>query len=628
VGRRLALLVATYEYEDESFGQLTSPAHDAEALADVLRDPKIADFEVTTLINAAHHTVGEAIGNLYRDCRHDDLTVLYFTGHGVKDDAGRLYMATCNTRRDNLMFTSLPAEQIDQAMDNCSSRQKVLILDCCYSGAFPAGRTAKDDAAVHALERFQGKGRVVLTASDATQYAFEGDRVRGHAARSVFTRHLVAGLRDGSADLDGDGDITLDELYGYVHAHVIDEAPAQRPKKQDDIEGRLVIAQNLNWALPPYLSNALRSPLHTDRLGAVEGLDHLYRIGNSVVRDRVIDELTHLADDDSKKVSAKAQRSLDVLHPNELASDLPTVTEAGTVLDVVGRTRRGALAAGSYQVGHQELFVVTHDGHLCHRWNFLEEPFGPRSSSSWSEWSSLDAPEPVSRVACSSLTTGHIEVFAITQDGGLLHRWYEDRRWSQWLVLATPGHVAALATGAHSDGYQDLFVTLRDGRVFARHFPDLERRDWSNWEEWSAPDRMRALAWSTIGPGHRELFAVSHNGELFHRWRDPDNTWSDWYDMPAPGARVQAIAAGSRGHGYQDLFVTLQDGSVHHRHFSRAEHWRDWQAIETYIPVVALASSSLGNGHIELFATIDQGSFIHRWYWPVDDWTGWADHWP
>ncbi|OLF19223.1 caspase, EACC1-associated type [Actinophytocola xanthii] len=306
MGRRLALLIATYEYLDPGLRRLTSPPHDAEALAEVLADPDIAGFEVDTLVNEPHHRVGEAIGELYRDCRRDDLVLLYFTGHGLKDDGGRLYLAMTNTRRDSLLFTALPAEQIDQAMSGCASRRQVLILDCCYSGAFPAGRLPKADPEVHALERFQGRGRTVLTASDSTQYSFEGNTPHGEAAQSVFTRHLVAGLRDGSADLDGDGDITLDELYGYVHERVVEEMPRQRPKRQDNVEGRTVIARNVNWTLPAYLSNALRSPIAADRLAALEGLDHLLRIGNESVRTRVREAIATLAEDDSKQVSSAA----------------------------------------------------------------------------------------------------------------------------------------------------------------------------------------------------------------------------------------------------------------------------------------------------------------------------------
>jgi WD40 repeat protein len=90
----------------------------------------------------------------------------------------------------------------------------------------------------------------VLTSSDSTQYSFEGDQLDGEAVQSVFTRHLVAGLRDGSADLDRDGEITLDELYSYVHDRVVAEIPRQRPRKQDEVKGRLVIARNINWTPP------------------------------------------------------------------------------------------------------------------------------------------------------------------------------------------------------------------------------------------------------------------------------------------------------------------------------------------------------------------------------------------
>lgn len=335
MGRRLALLIATYEYEDTGLRRLTSPAHDAEALAAVLRDPSIAGFEVTMLINEPHHRVGEAIGDFYRDRRRDDLTLLYFTGHGLKDDDGRLYLAMTNTLRDNLLFTALSAEQVDQAMERCVSRQKVLVLDCCYSGAFPAGRIAKGDTMVHALERFQGRGRTVLTASDSTQYSFEGGQPHGQAEQSVFTRYLVAGLRDGSADLDGDGDITLDELYSYVHDRVVEEMPQQRPKKQDNVEGRTVIARNINWTLPAYLRNAISSPIATDRLAALDGLAHLYRIGNDVVRRDVQKEIRRLADDDSRQVSAAATT---LLHAGLPQRPEPPSSPPGHPADQLSRT--------------------------------------------------------------------------------------------------------------------------------------------------------------------------------------------------------------------------------------------------------------------------------------------------
>ena len=270
-GRR-ALIVATYEYADAGLRRLAAPEHDAESLATVLEDPQIADFDVTTLVNQPHHVVGEAIADFYSDARRDDLTLLYFTGHGLKDDEGRLYLAMTNTRRSALMFTAISGAQLNDAMDASPSRRKVLVLDCCYSGAFPAGRTAKADEGVQTLERFQGKGRAVLTASDATQYAFEGDDLQGSGTQSVFTRYLVEAIRSGEADLDEDGDIALDELYSYVYEQVVAEMPQQRPKKQEDVDGRILIARNVHWTLPAHLRHAIESPIAAQRLGAVEGL--------------------------------------------------------------------------------------------------------------------------------------------------------------------------------------------------------------------------------------------------------------------------------------------------------------------------------------------------------------------
>jgi len=266
--------------------------------------------------------VGRAIGEFYRNRRRDDLTLLYFTGHGVKDDNGRLYLAMTDTERDSLLFTALSADQVNDAIDSCSSRQKILVLDCCYSGAFPASRISKADPEVHTLERFQGKGRVVLTASDSTQYSFEGNEISGAGTRSVFTRFLVEGLTTGKADLDSDGDITLDELYSYVHDRVVEEMLQQRPKKQENVEGRIVIARNIHWSLPAYLLHAMASPITRDRLAALDGLAHLHRIGNDLVRTVVIDHVRRLVDDDSKAVSAVAAKLITTLNTEEAQREL------------------------------------------------------------------------------------------------------------------------------------------------------------------------------------------------------------------------------------------------------------------------------------------------------------------
>jgi len=62
---RLALIIANSEFDAPKLSRLRTPGRDAEALADVLRDPAIGGFEVTLL---ADETERGRVSILIRDC--------------------------------------------------------------------------------------------------------------------------------------------------------------------------------------------------------------------------------------------------------------------------------------------------------------------------------------------------------------------------------------------------------------------------------------------------------------------------------------------------------------------------------------------------------------------------------
>jgi uncharacterized caspase-like protein len=281
--QRFALIIASYEYQDPDLRKLVASAQDAAALARVLSDPSIGAFDVQKLLNQPAYRVNEAIEAFFADRKRDDLLLLYFSGHGVKDEDGQLYFATSNTRCRLLGSTAVWANFVNRAMRRSGSRQQVLLLDCCYSGAFARGMVAKADMNVGTKERFEGRGRVVLTASDAMQYAFEGSEVKGEGVQSIFTRTLIHGLETGEADLNQDGLVSLDELYDYVHDRITDETPHQRPGKWDfDVQGKIIIAHNpmppsLESKLPGWIVEVLTSSSYSARLAAVGELAQLSR---------------------------------------------------------------------------------------------------------------------------------------------------------------------------------------------------------------------------------------------------------------------------------------------------------------------------------------------------------------
>jgi tetratricopeptide (TPR) repeat protein len=325
MARKLALIIGNSQYEDAGLAKLAAPDADARALAEVLQSPVIGGFdEVTPLLNQGLATVRKAIARFF-DARHrDDLLVLYFSGHGIRDEHGHLYLAVRDTERAVLAGTAIEASYVTTRMDRSASKRLVLVLDCCHSGAFGHGTKSAAGATVGTATAFEGtgRGRVVLTATDSTQYAWEGDQVIGDVENSLFTHYLIEGMRSGAADRDGDGQITIDELYDYAYDHVLSDTPKQTPGKWAfGQQGEIVIARNpgVNVAtLPPEIEESLRSTLPSVRFQVLPELYATVR-GRHEGRCRAARAaLTRLAQDDSRKVASGAAMYLQALERGEV----------------------------------------------------------------------------------------------------------------------------------------------------------------------------------------------------------------------------------------------------------------------------------------------------------------------
>ena len=279
-GRRSALVIANDSYQDPGLQRLRAPVRDADALARVLGDPAIGNFEVQLKLNLSESQVRRQVAAFFSDRRLDDLLLLHFSCHGVKDADGQLYFAAADTELPALEATGVPSEFVNRQMTKCRSRRILLLLDCCYSGAFARGMTARADKGVDVRDQLGGHGRAVITASSSMEYAFEGDALTElEEAPSVFTSAVVRGLETGDADGNRDGYITVEELYQYVYDEVRNATPNQRPRLWTfDLEDRLVIARAARARpaeLPGDIQEALQSQFQGARAEAVSELARL-----------------------------------------------------------------------------------------------------------------------------------------------------------------------------------------------------------------------------------------------------------------------------------------------------------------------------------------------------------------
>ncbi len=138
----------------------------------------------------------EAIETLFSG--ESDMVLLYFSGHGyIKSTGG--YLVTTDARKFD---EGVSMDEVLKLANDSKAKNKVIILDCCHSGAMGTPSLSGSNTAQ------LSEGLSVLTASRDSEYAFETN------GSGVFTSLVVDALKGGAADIRGN--ITPSSLYAYV----------------------------------------------------------------------------------------------------------------------------------------------------------------------------------------------------------------------------------------------------------------------------------------------------------------------------------------------------------------------------------------------------------------------------
>ncbi len=225
---KFALLIGVSDYA-EGLSALPAATQDAAALQRVLQSPELGQFDdVQLLLDPTRDQMATKVEVWLSERQSEDLVLLFFSGHGVKDEHTELYFAAGNTQKAQnrlVRSTAFAARNLNDYLRDCRSKQQVVVLDCCFSGAF-GNFQPRDDGEVGLQSQLAAEGRVVLTSTSAVDYAFEEKA----ADLSVYTRYLIEGIEKGTADLNRDGVITVDELHEFASRKVKETAPAMSPE--------------------------------------------------------------------------------------------------------------------------------------------------------------------------------------------------------------------------------------------------------------------------------------------------------------------------------------------------------------------------------------------------------------
>ncbi len=227
-GRNLLFVIGIDQYRE--WLQLKNAVSDARGIQEVFMEafgfvPALDPLydEVATRDN-----IKDRLDELRKKLEPDDNLIIFFAGHGETrvDTVGDRVVRTGfiipvdgEALSQKRWSSYISIQEFMSEVARLPARHVTLILDACHSGIaldddaeqFRGNESAPPAAMVNAVSRR------VITSARGDQLANDKGPVGGH---SLFTGMLVQGMKNGIADLDGNGFITSAEIGLYLQQSV------------------------------------------------------------------------------------------------------------------------------------------------------------------------------------------------------------------------------------------------------------------------------------------------------------------------------------------------------------------------------------------------------------------------
>lgn len=242
---RALLIGQTYE-DSPVIPTLKGPKTDVRSVRSCLALYAGTPYQVVTRLDLTAEGIKSAIRESFGGAKPQDVSLLYYSGHGVMSDEPQEQGALLGTD-----VQPVTADELRGVLDEIPGR-KIVIVDACYSGNLISPETASiamDGAApkMSAAEfadsfaaAFGRKSRAnlaadsyfVITAAAADEESYEVYYASMDQSFGAFTTLLVEGCGYDAigkktvkkhADGNKSGDISIQEAYAYVYPQLVSQ---------------------------------------------------------------------------------------------------------------------------------------------------------------------------------------------------------------------------------------------------------------------------------------------------------------------------------------------------------------------------------------------------------------------
>lgn len=294
--RSYAILIGTSTYRAQELEDLPTVDNNILALARTLTHPSLGSLASDHCIVLQNPL---ELRSVYRRLRRyaalaEDTLVVYFAGHGRIGLRNELYLALTDTDTAELPVSALPLELLRDALAESPAANRVLILDCCFSGRAIPDLSGTDDAIVDQVD-IEGTYTLTATSANAVALAPVG------AEYTAFTGELLGILEDG---ITGGPELLT---FGTLFPRLLQTMTARRlpaPKQRGiGTADRLALTRNPAYVQPQATSQAkglrrkttTRLPENLEILLSDEPVLDVYSYGPWRVPDGLYEEMRQRA---------------------------------------------------------------------------------------------------------------------------------------------------------------------------------------------------------------------------------------------------------------------------------------------------------------------------------------------
>ena len=227
--------------------------NDALDVREVLIDPRHCGYHpgnVAVLLDAEATREGILAGlaGVAARAGPGSAVLVYISAHGGRVASGPgageylLPVDAAEFSDEGLARTAISGAEFSSALQAIPARTVLVVFDSCHSAGIGAVKGAAVGQVLEGLpERYYerlaaGRGRAILASSRETEFSY----VTKGARNSLFTQHLLAGLKGGIPAEDGL--IRVFDLFEYVQPRVTGDHRDQHPVFKAELEDNFAVA--------------------------------------------------------------------------------------------------------------------------------------------------------------------------------------------------------------------------------------------------------------------------------------------------------------------------------------------------------------------------------------------------